>query len=112
MFSSLEVTDDDEALGARDVDALGNIELRIRNVEESAEQIDFSPLQVDKSERIHERSGKGMTQQVKFGDEESIDEIEWVDELDFIERLVTFISKYRSIEKIGGGPNNCLWSCV
>ncbi|RDB28389.1 hypothetical protein Hypma_014895 [Hypsizygus marmoreus] len=100
-FSSLELADDDDILDVRNVDGLGNIELEIWEVEETDEddnEDQFSLALDDHAGKIHERSKKSMTQQVKFGDEIPINiEWEYCKELDYIQLLVTFIFKYRSI---------------
>ncbi|KAF8072186.1 hypothetical protein FPV67DRAFT_925272 [Lyophyllum atratum] len=97
LFASIELTDDDEYLAPEKTKDLGDIILRIRHVELQQRKAATGRI-LPVIEKVHERSKKAMTHQVRFGEEvlhrkpyESIAN-------KTISELATFIFRYRSID--------------
>ncbi|RDB28571.1 hypothetical protein Hypma_014886 [Hypsizygus marmoreus] len=100
MFSSLVLTDDDDAVDANSVEGFGDITLTIWKTK-TIEAKEPDEEVMDPIEMVHERSKKTMTHQIKFGEEMVRDHTDLFNsdsKLTYVVKLVTFIFKYRSLD--------------
>jgi len=99
LFSPLIVTDDDTYLDSSSSSSVGEITLHIYRA--------TAPVATDKDEygvlpqrpKVHERSKKAVVHQVNYGNETIVPKRKMYD-MKVIERLVTFIFKYRPLEML------------
>ncbi|KAJ6507191.1 hypothetical protein C8R47DRAFT_1100561 [Mycena vitilis] len=98
VFSSLKLTDDDAFIGGPSLASLGVMTLQIYTVEVT--QRDVTPPAYSLSEiKIHERSKKGVTQQVTVAEPEFYTKAKrHVKSARTGPNLVTFFFKYRPID--------------
>ncbi|KAK7005966.1 hypothetical protein R3P38DRAFT_2647671 [Favolaschia claudopus] len=108
VFSKVDVIDDDDDATSLDTDAdpsLGTIELeiwKVEQVEASANSVAGPSTWTDTAavpaaKKIHERSKKGITQQVGFADSVKREPVKVVS-CQWTERIVTFSFKYRPLD--------------
>jgi len=100
LFSPLIVTDDDTYLDNSSSSSVGEITLRIWRTAApvvATDQRVYSKL--PQRTKVHERSKKAVAHQVNYGNETIVPERKAYD-AKVIERLVTFIFKYRPLEML------------
>ncbi|KAK0500852.1 hypothetical protein EDD18DRAFT_781677 [Armillaria luteobubalina] len=96
MFTSLELTDDDEFLHSAASSELGEIKVDLWVVQ----QLDLLPFQntnFDEAGKIHERSKKAISHCAKTGDEVALPRPITLRKTKKLNRLVTFIFRYRPL---------------
>ncbi|KAI5885859.1 uncharacterized protein SCHCODRAFT_02519383 [Schizophyllum commune H4-8] len=97
QFAALELTDDDAYLG-EDAKDVGQIEVVVWRVK-IGKEVPFKGVEPKESIKMHEKSKKGLQLAVKFGAKETVPKRKCVD-VDYVERLATFIFRYRTITDI------------
>ncbi|SJL15757.1 uncharacterized protein ARMOST_19262 [Armillaria ostoyae] len=96
MFTSLELTDDEELIHSSTLSELGEISIEIWRVERLARSSFQSPG-FDEVGKIHERSKKAIAHCVKTGDDITLPKPVIFDKVKKLSHLVTFIFKYRPL---------------
>ncbi|KAL1690991.1 hypothetical protein GGG16DRAFT_54510 [Schizophyllum commune] len=96
QFGALELTADDDLYLKRDVKDVGQIELRLSRVN-VGRKTEFRPYQLEENTKMHEKSKKGLQLAVKLGTSTTI-RSKTCYKIDYIERLATFIFRYRTID--------------
>ncbi|KAK0217651.1 hypothetical protein EDD85DRAFT_1029398 [Armillaria nabsnona] len=96
MFTSLELTDDEELIHGSTLSELGEINIEIWRVERLA-RLPFQSPGFDEVGKIHERSKKAIAHCVKTGDDIPLPKPVTSNKVKKLSHLVTFIFKYRPL---------------
>ncbi|KAK0434021.1 hypothetical protein EV421DRAFT_2039913 [Armillaria borealis] len=96
MFTSLEMTDDEELLHSPTLSELGEINIEIWRVERLGRS-SFQGKSFVEVGKIHERSKKAIAHCVKTGDDIALPKPATFSDVKKLSHLVTFIFKYRPL---------------